>query len=169
MPKPRKKFGRPTKFEDRFVAQAEKLCLRGATDAEIADFFEVSVRTIQRWRHEHEDFCRASNEARAVADARVERSLYERAMGFEHDAVKIFMPANAKEPVYAPYREKVPPDTTACIFWLKNRKQEEWRDRSVGEKDNPLHVKSSAHTMSEEELLAIAAGKFRVKPESTGG
>lgn len=82
-------------------------------------------------------------------------------MGFEHDAVKIFMPANAKEPVYAPYREKVPPDTTACIFWLKNRKPEEWRDRSVGEKDNPLHVKTAAHTMSEEELLAIAGGKVK--------
>jgi hypothetical protein len=35
--------------------------------------------------------------------------------------VKIFMPAGAKKPVYAPYREHVPPDVTACIFWLKNR------------------------------------------------
>jgi hypothetical protein len=41
-----------------------------------------------------------------------------------HDAVKIFMPAGAKKPVYAPYVEHVPPDVTAAIFWLKNRDPE---------------------------------------------
>ena len=53
---------------------------------------------------------------------RVERSLYERANGYSYDAVKIFMPAGAKKPVYAPYIEHVPPDVTAAIFWLKNRR-----------------------------------------------
>jgi hypothetical protein len=42
--------------------------------------------------------------------------------------VKIFMPAGAKKPVYAPYVEHVPPDTTAAIFWLKNRDPARWRD-----------------------------------------
>ena len=55
-------------------------------------------------------------------------SLYERANGYTYDAVKIFMPAGAKKPVYAPYIEHVPPDTTACIFWLKNRDPARWRD-----------------------------------------
>jgi hypothetical protein len=59
---------------------------------------------------------------------RVERSLYERANGYSYDAVKIFMPANRKKPVYAPYVEHVPPDVTACIFWLKNRDPQHWRD-----------------------------------------
>jgi hypothetical protein len=52
----------------------------------------------------------------------------ERANGYSYDAVKIFMPAGAKKPVYAPYREHVPPDTTAAIFWLKNRDPAHWRD-----------------------------------------
>jgi hypothetical protein len=65
---------------------------------------------------------------KAEADSRVERSLYERANGYTYDAVKIFMPAGAKKPVYAPYREHVPPDTTAAIFWLKNRDPARWRD-----------------------------------------
>ena len=52
----------------------------------------------------------------------------ERANGYTYDAVKIFMPAGAKKPVYAPYREHVPPDTTAAIFWLKNRDPAHWRD-----------------------------------------
>jgi len=48
--------------------------------------------------------------------------------GPSYDALKIFMPAGAKKPVYSPYREHVPPDTTAAIFWLKNRDPAHWRD-----------------------------------------
>src|ERR1700719_3308547 len=48
--------------------------------------------------------------------------------GYNYEAVKIFMPAGAKKPVYAPYVEHMPPDTTACIFWMKNRMPEKWRD-----------------------------------------
>ena len=65
------------------------------------------------------------------------RSLYHKAIGYSYDAVKIFMPAGATEPVYAPYREHVPPDTTACIFWLKNRRQQEWRDVHKHEHGQP--------------------------------
>ena len=61
-------------------------------------------------------------------DQRVERSLYMRAVGYSYDAVKIFMPAGAKAPIYAPYVEHVVPDVTACIFWLKNRDPAHWRD-----------------------------------------
>lgn len=50
-------------------------------------------------------------------------------MGYSHEAVKIFMPSGASAPVYAPYVEHVPPDVTACIFWLKNRRPQEWRDQ----------------------------------------
>jgi hypothetical protein len=62
------------------------------------------------------------------ADSRVERSLYERANGYNYETVKIFMPAGAKKPVYAPHVEHIPPDTTAAIFWLKNRDPAHWRD-----------------------------------------
>jgi hypothetical protein len=50
---------------------------------------------------------------------RVVRSLYHRAVGYNYEAVKIFMPANREKPVYAPYIEHVPPDFTAAIFWSK--------------------------------------------------
>ena len=62
------------------------------------------------------------------ANTRVERSLYQKPVGYDYPAVKIFMPAGAKKPVYAPYVEHVPPDVTACIFWLKNRDPAHWRD-----------------------------------------
>jgi hypothetical protein len=62
------------------------------------------------------------------ADDRVERSLYQKANGYSYDAVKIFMPAGAKKPIYAPYVEHVPPSDVAAIFWLKNRDPAHWRD-----------------------------------------
>lgn len=121
--------GRPSSYSEEFAKQAEKLSALGATDMEMADFFEVDVRTIYRWKHDHEEFCQALNVGKSKADERVINSLYQRAVGYEQEAVKIFMPAGAEAPVYAPYREKVAPDTTAAIFWLKNRQPEQWRDK----------------------------------------
>lgn len=121
--------GRPSSYLPEYATQAEKLCLLGATDVEIADFFEIAVSTFYKWKHEHSEFSEAIKGGKEVADDRVERSLFHKAVGYKFDAVKIFMPANAVAPVYAPYREHVPPDTTAMIFWLKNRRPEAWRDK----------------------------------------
>lgn len=129
--------GRPSGFKPEFTAQAEKLCALGATDQEIADFFEVSVRTVHRWKADHEEFCHALKAGKESADTRVERSLYQRAIGYEQDEVKIFMPAGAEKPVYAEYRAKVAPDTTAAIFWLKNRRPDLWRDKRDMSLENP--------------------------------
>lgn len=126
-------MGRHSSFKPEFVKQAKKLCGLGATDLEMADFFGVDVRTLYRWKNEKPEFCQALKAGKEAADDRVERSLYNRAVGYSHDAVKIFMPANSPAPVYAPYTEHVPPDTTAQIFWLKNRRPDLWRDKSTQE------------------------------------
>ncbi len=130
---PQKKTGRPSDFRDEFVIQAEKLCRLGATDMELADFFEVDVRTIYRWAQAREAFCQALKAGKEVSDDRVERSLYNRAIGYTYDAVKIFMPAQAHAPVYAPYREHALPDVTAASKWLSNRRPDVWRDRQQHE------------------------------------
>lgn len=116
---------------------------RGATDFEIADSLGVSVRTLYRWKAEHEDFRHSLKVAKDIADERVIRSLYQRAVGYEQDSVKIFMPAGADKPVIAEYIEKIAPDTTAAIFWLKNRQRKDWQDKQVvaGDEDAPLIVK----------------------------
>src|SRR5690348_1824657 len=103
--------GRPTVYKPEFVEQARKLCVLGATDVELADFFEVTVTTLNRWKSLYPEFCASIKSGKDVSDERVERSLYHKAVGYSHDAVKIFMPAGASEPVYAPYREQVAPDT----------------------------------------------------------
>lgn len=139
---PKRSCGRPSSFKLEFVAQAQKLCELGATDVELADFFEVSINTIGNWKSRYPEFLGALKAGKEAADDRVERSLYARANGYTFDAVKIFMPAGAKEPVMAPYREHVPPDVTACIFWLKNRRKDEWRDKQdlehTGKDGQPL-------------------------------
>lgn len=121
-------MGRPSKFKPEFVEQAEKLCKLGATDLDIADFFGVDVRTLYRWKGENEAFCQALKAGKAEADARVERSLFARANGYEHDEVDIRVVAG--QIVQTPIRKVYAPDTTACIFWLKNRKPEQWRDKT---------------------------------------
>lgn len=121
-----KRAGRPSPYKPEFATQARKLCELGATDNDIAGFFEVHRATIYRWQSEYPEFCDALKVGKQASDDRVERSLYHRATGYTFEAVKIF---NGPEgPVYAPYTEHVPPDTTACIFWLKNRRKDAWRD-----------------------------------------
>lgn len=124
---PRQGEGRPTEYKPEYVEQVRKLCDLGATDIEIADFFGVERTTIWRWSQKYPEFCNALKAGKAAADERVERSLYARAIGYTHDAVKIFN-ANGN-PMIVPYREHVAPDTTAMIFWLKNRKAADWRDK----------------------------------------
>lgn len=121
--------GRPPKFRKEYIKQAQKLAGRGFTDQELADFFEVDVRSIYRWKAESDEFCQALKIGKELPDERVKRSLYQQAIGYEQDAVKIFMPADALEPVYAPYRERVAPSPAAAIFWLKNRLPDEFRDK----------------------------------------
>jgi hypothetical protein len=70
--------------------------------------------------------------------------------------VKIFMLTGAKKPVYAPYREHVPPDVTAAIFWLKNRKPDQWRDAwQLEHKLGKYHI--SDKPMTEEEWIEVHA------------
>lgn len=119
--------GRPSKFKTEFIEQAKKLCALAATDLEIADFFEVNVATLYRWKNENKEFCESLKIAKAAADSRVERSLFARANGYEHDEVDIRVVDHSI--VQTKIRKFYPPDTVAAIFWLKNRKPEQWRDR----------------------------------------
>lgn len=121
--------GQPTAYLPDYARQATQLCEFGATDEELAEFFRVNVRTIYRWQTTHTEFCQALKVGKSAADDRVERALYHKATGYKHDAVKIFLDRDSGAPVYADYVEHVPPDTTACIFWLKNRRRREWQEK----------------------------------------
>lgn len=123
----KRKPGRPTAFKPEFVKQAEKLSKLGATDMQLADFFEVTVATLNNWKLRYPQFFASLKTAKAEADKSVERSLFNRAVGYSFDAVKIMQ--DKGKPVMVPFREHVPPDPTSCIFWLKNRQPQAWRDK----------------------------------------
>lgn len=120
------KNGRPSAFKPEFVEQARKLCELGATDVELADFFHTTITTIKNWKSQFPGFLAALKLGKDAADDRVSASLYQRAMGYTFESEKVFQYEG--KIVRAKTREHVPPDTTAMIFWLKNRRPGEWRD-----------------------------------------
>lgn len=138
----------------------------GATDADLADFFEVSVRTIANWQSKHEDFLQALKAGKDEADNRVERSLYQKAVGYEYDAVKIFN-ANG-EALIVPHRERCPPDTTAMIFWLKNRRSDRWRDVHKIEHGQPGDFDRMSDDELRKHVLEEAKELGVVSPKSNG-
>jgi hypothetical protein len=82
--------GRPSLYREEYAEQARKLCLLGATDKELADFFEIDVRTVYDWRRTKPEFSQAIAHGNMLADAEVAAKLYERAYGYTHSAIKIY-------------------------------------------------------------------------------
>lgn len=146
-------------YNEIFCQHAEKLCEHGFTDPEIAGFFEVSLRTIVRWKADHPEFGRALKTGKAVSDERVERSLYHRAIGYTFDSEKVFQFKG--DIVRTPFREHLPPDTTACIFWLKNRRPDEWREKQ------DITLRRTLADMPDEEVFqALADLRAQKKPKA---
>ena len=119
--------GRPTKYKPEYKEQVYKLCLLGATDADIANFFDISEATLNNWKIEHPDFLESIKNGKVHADATVAESLYKRANGYEHEDVDIKMYEG--QIIKTKLIKHYPPDTTAGIFWLKNRRPKDWRDK----------------------------------------
>lgn len=129
------KGGRPTKYETRFNKQAQKLCLLGYTDKELADFFEVNEDTIYEWKIKHKRFSDSIKKGKELADIKVADSLYKRANGYSHPDTDIKV-IDGKV-VQTKMIKHYPPDTAAAIFWLKNRQKRKWRDKvETGITDN---------------------------------
>ena len=135
------KRGRPTKFDPQVCRQAERLCKLGATDAELADFFQVNEDTIYSWKKDHPEFSEALKKGKTLADATVADRLYMRATGYRHLAFKMFV--HEGKVLTKRYVEHYPPDTGAAIFWLKNRRPDLWRDRveHTGKDGGPIETR----------------------------
>jgi hypothetical protein len=145
-------------YQPDYAEQAAELCRLGATDEELAEHFEVCVRTIYRWRNAHEDFARAVITGKEHADTRVERSLYSRAVGCSVDRVKIFKHAGDPDPVYAHYKHQLAPDPNAALQWLRVRQPRKWRIREE-ERSDPTAVE-----MIEKALARVKDHKSPVAP-----
>lgn len=131
--------GRPTEYKPHYPQLAYKYCLLGATDAQLAELFEVCETTINAWKNEHQEFCEALIDGKVKADANVAHKLYDKAMGaewIEEQAFKVkrvFYDDNGKkneteEVVIVPVKRAAPPDTPAISLWLRNRQGIKWKD-----------------------------------------
>lgn len=99
--------------------------LLAATDKQLADYFEVAEKTINRWKARYPKFCQSIKAGKEDADADVARSLYHRACGYSHPEEHV---SNYQgEITVTPITKHYPPDTAAAFIWLKNRAG--WRDK----------------------------------------
>jgi hypothetical protein len=136
-PKPKSEHeprGRPTDYRPEFARQAKGLCKLGATNVELADFFQVTIPTIWCWSVRYPEFSNAIRVGKGVSDERVVRSLFERASGYTYDAEEIHIIEG--EVVRVPVRKHVPPDVGAGKYWTMNRLPGEWREQR-GEENTP--------------------------------
>ncbi len=110
------KVGRPSLYDPKLHPKlAFWLAQAGLIDEQIAEEIGIHVDTLYEWRKVHPEFSEALKGGKATPDDEVEAALLRRAKGFKY--------------VEGSKQRVALPDTTACIFWLKNRRPAEWRDR----------------------------------------
>ena len=130
--------GQPTLYKPEYCGLAHNYCLLGATNADLATFFEVTRRTVDNWIARHRDFAEAVRSGRVLADARVARCLYDRAVGWQHTAERTVMHRGEARTLKDVVR--YPPDTQACIFWLRDRRPDMWRERTGTASDGSIDL-----------------------------
>ena len=113
----------------------------GLINSEIAERIGIAEGTLYSWKNKYKEIDEALKDGQDIVDRQVEESLFKKAMGYEYEETKQII---EKDEMGKDRKrvEKVtkyyPPDSTAIIFWLKNRKPGEWRDR----RDSTIDVKS---------------------------
>jgi transcriptional regulator with XRE-family HTH domain len=131
-----------SKYDGIDLKQVADLAAAGLTERQLALELEVHQSTITQWKKSHPEFRDLLQTWKYEADKKVERSLYERATGYEHTEEKIFCSKDG-EITRVETIKHIPPDVKACIFWLKNRQADKWRDKLDHEHSGKLDLANS--------------------------
>lgn len=124
----KKRPGPKTKYNPLYHPQVVYwMANAGLTDEQIAKEFKIVRKTLHNWRRQYPDFDDALARGKEAPDERVEKSLYQRAIGYACPDVHVMQ--HQGKPIIVNTIKYYPPDTTAQIFWLKNRRPDQWRDR----------------------------------------
>ena len=139
---------------------AWSLAIKGATDQDIADAFRVSRRTIIRWRQTYPSFNTACQSGKEVADAKVKKSLFERAVGFEYQEKESVIDVDPRTGEQKPVRvrtltKKAVPDTMAQMYWLNNRCRDEFSQTQKVTLDGAVQT-SPFDNLTDDELRRLA-------------
>ena len=145
----------------------------GLTDAQIATNMGIAYSTLREWKDKFSALSAALKKGKEVTDIEVENSLFKRAMGYSYDEVTQELVTDVDEygdvikalKVTKVVRKEAQPDTTAQIFWLKNRKPEQWRDKSnvelTGKDGGPVEIESPRERI--ERRVSSAASRIGEK------
>lgn len=96
----------------------------GLIDEQIAHNMGITTKTLYEWKNKYGEISEALKKGKEVIDRQVENALLKRALGYTYDETTYEDGVETKR-----VTKEVAPDTTAQIFWLKNRKPAEWRDK----------------------------------------
>lgn len=115
----------------------------GLINEQIAQNIGITATTLYEWKNKFPEISEALKRGKDVIDRQVENSLLKRALGYEYtettrEAVKDPESGNIEMRVTKEVTKTVIPDTTAQIFWLKNRKPDKWRDKPAYEDTSEL-------------------------------
>ncbi len=100
----------------------------GLTDEQISEKMGINRRTLTDWKSKYDPISLTLKRGKEVVDRQVENALLRRALGYEYEEVKEKFECGVITERTVTKKEVIP-DTTAQIFWLKNRKPDKWRDK----------------------------------------
>lgn len=144
-----------TNVKDKLLL-VESWARNGLTDEQIAKNLGIAVSTLNDYKNKYPEFMESLKRGKEVIDIEVENALLKRALGYKYDEVtKELNETTGKLEISKVITKEVIPDTTAQIFWLKNRKPGEWRDRK--ELDHSGNINNPYEGLTKEELLRIAS------------
>lgn len=126
----------------------------GLTNEQIAHNIGVHIDTLFEWRKKYPEISESLKKGREVVDIEVENALYKKALGYNVPVKKAFKVKDViykdgkkvretEKIEYATEEIHIPADTTAQIFWLKNRKPDKWRDKIIDVEDQEAITNAS--------------------------
>lgn len=101
----------------------------GLVDEQIAQNIGINPATLYDWKKRYPEISKALKKGKEVVDRQVENALLKRALGYKYEEIKTEKTEEGKKVTVTVTVKEVVPDTTAQIFWLKNRKPDQWRDK----------------------------------------
>ena len=143
--------GRKTNYKAEYAKEAFGYALLGATDVMLAELFGVGETTINAWKKAHKEFSEALKDGKYKADAKVTRSLYEKAVGYEREEEEIKIIEGKVERVKV--KRYYPSDGRSAEYWLNNRQRSKFRAKHIEDDQPPVII---AVKVSKEEAKDIA-------------
>lgn len=131
----------------------------GLTNEQISHNIGISSKTLYEWQNKYSEIRSALKKGKEVVDIEVENSLLKRALGYTYEETTRELSKETGQLVVTKVVTKqVVPDTTAMIYWLKNRKPDLWRDKPTKENDLSSMIESM-NTLTKAMLNNVAPNR----------